>query len=205
MQLPNDFSEKEAVTGGNKFPEAKGYTFRINAVYQKEFFQKQCMFFDVDISQGEHKGFFAKSEKRKFALSKIQDLSTSEKFGDGYAKLKGIFQTIIGQNLSMFPEVVQVPIVKDEQPAMAYNYDALYASGDFDEQRLVNLESGGVLNYNKAGFLNFSYFCGPKTAEAVEALPQPPRAPKAPKTQAGFGGGQAPVQPQMPIDEDLPF
>jgi len=216
MQLPNDFNQKEAVTGGNKYPEAKGYIFNINAVYQKDFGGKPTMVFEVDIAQGQYKGFFGQQRVKNskiLALSKIQDLTTTEKFGDGYAKLKGIFQTVIGQHLDMFPEVVQVPAVKDGKPIMKYDYSALYATGDFDEQRLVNLQSGGVLNYNKNGFLNFSYLCGPISAEAALTTPRPPRQPqgfKAPNAgfggaQGGFGGGQAPVQPQMPVDEDLPF
>ena len=208
MQLPGDFSQKKAQTGGgDKYPDAKGYLFIVKRVEEKEIWKKPCISFEVDIAEGEYKGFFGKLQAKNakiLPLAKVQELTVSDKFGDGFAKMKGIFHTIIGQNLSLFPEVQAIKTITDGAESVTYDYNALYATGNFDEQRLVNLKTGGVLNYNKKGFLNLSYFCSPESAAEAATIPKPAFTKKA---TGGFGGGfTAPTTPAgMPVDEDLPF
>lgn len=147
LNLGAGFGAVEAkVGGGKKFPEFKGYTWVITKVLSETSKAGNPMIrFEADIAEGEFTGFFSEYPKRYY-----QTYADEE----GQARLKGIFETIIGDNPAMFPEA---------QTEAGINWAA------FEESRLIGCTVGGVLKqdgkYSKLG-----YFCSKERAAEAKTV-----------------------------------
>ena len=100
LDLGNDFNEKEEIVGGGfkEYP-CKGYALQIQKIEKRTMGAYEVIAFDTEIADGEFKGAFGKYPK---------SLNVFLGKDDSSGRLKGVFMTIIKENLSMFPEVKEL-------------------------------------------------------------------------------------------------
>jgi len=180
MKFGSGFKEvDETTSGGNRMP-AKGYVVKILNVHpeEKTFKEKKPMItWDVDISEGPHKGGFSGGKFPQRVCQVIAD-------NDGVARAKGIMGLLIRENIGMFPEVGdKVPVMKldgtpklDENnvPVMDYDINKAFSDeGEIDEKSFINLTCGLITAYNKSGYVTPDYFVTKEKALAAPTLPEP--------------------------------
>ncbi len=140
-------SFKNISTDKKDIPAAAGHKF---VIVHSEFTTSKAgnpmLRVDADIAEGDFAGFFADHPKRLYITMKDEK---------GERRVKRTIEDIAKQNTGIFPE------------------DDLWASGEFDETRLIGCVSWGILGWDDEGYLDLKTLCDEEYALKAEEKPRP--------------------------------
>jgi hypothetical protein len=137
-------------TTSKRYPDCRGYEV---VIVRAEALQTKAgdpmIRLDFDIADGEFAGFWSDHPQRWY-----QSFKPDDEKNFGLKILKKSIEAIVAENKGIFPE------------------DDVFATGDFDEQRLVGCVTGVVMKWD-GKYLAVDYICNKDYALSVEAKPKP--------------------------------